>query len=89
MNPTDYIHFDPKTLTTEVRYKGKVLFSARLYNWGESSFFGIDFSGPYAEQKKMLSLAAGTCLFREQADELVSRHCRKCVETLLPQPVNP
>lgn len=80
MNYEEYIHFDKKTLTTEVRYENKVLFSARLHNWGGSSFFGIDFSGPYAEQKKMLSFAAGTCLFRDQADELISRHCKECLD---------
>jgi len=82
MTNSDYIHFDPTTLTTEVRYQDRVIFRARLNNWG-GNFFGIDFSGPYAEEKKMLSLAAGTCLFRDQAEEIVLEHCKKCIDAVV------
>lgn len=81
--PKYNIHFDRDTLTTTVSSGGKTLLDARMYNWGGTCFFGIEFSGPYADSQKLMSFGAGTCLNKGQAEKIVSMHCENCIEALV------
>ena len=81
VNPTE-VRFDDKTLTAYARYDGEVRLEAKLESWCGGYFYGINFSGPYAQKKKLMSFGAGTCLRQDQARDLAIKHCQECIKEL-------